>query len=102
MAAVEGDYGVEVVVFHGLEKAQSATWSSEQWHVWLGETVDGHVPDIYEITTTWLKHGNECSITELKKCDNAASEKDSKNDWIPPRAEKKTVKVSAAITCPLN
>ena len=30
LAAVEGDYGVEVIAFHGLEKPQSATWNSEQ------------------------------------------------------------------------
>ena len=32
IAAVEGDHGVEIVVFHGLENPRSATWSSERWH----------------------------------------------------------------------
>ena len=85
-----------------MEKPQSATWSSERWHAFCGETVDGHVPDTYEITTTWLKQGNEYNIAELKKFEKAASEKEPTSDWIPPKAGKKTVKLSAAIICPLN
>ena len=68
----------------------------------MGETVDGHVPDIYAIATTWLKHCNEYSIAELKKFDKAASEKDPTSNWIPPRVGKKTAMLSTAIICPLN
>ena len=80
IAAVEGDHGVEIVVFHGLEKPQSATWSNERWYAWWGETVDGHIPNTYEITTTWLKHVKEYNIAELKKFDNPASEQDPTSD----------------------
>lgn len=102
LAAAEGDYRVEILAFHGLGEPQSATWSSERWHAWLGQTVDRHVPNTYEITTTWLKHGKEYNIAELKQFDKAAPEKDPTSDWIPPKAGKKIVKLSAAIICPLN
>ena len=63
----------------------------------MGETVDEHAPDNYEIMTTWFKYGKEYNIVKLKKFDKATSEKDPTSDWIPPKAGKKTVKLSVAI-----
>ena len=57
---------------------------------------------MYEITTSWIKHGKEYNIAELKKFDKAASEKDPTSDLIPPKAGKKTVQLSTAIIYPLN
>ena len=68
----------------------------------MGDTVDGHVPDTYEITTTWLNRGNEYSIAELRKFDKASSKKDPTSNCIPSKAGKNTVKLSAPIVCPLN
>ena len=66
LAAAEGNQRVEIVVFHGLEKPQSATWSNERWYAWWGETVDGHIPNTYETSmernTTLRSSSNSTSL----------------------------------------